>query len=61
VTKQWTVKWSYIANAVFRIVQSKRGFTIELKRLKPSAPDFGRPQNFGNKDNFQCFCKQLYR
>jgi len=22
VTKQWTAKWSYIANAVFRIVQN---------------------------------------
>jgi len=36
---------------------SRRGFTIRLKRLKPRAPDFGGPQNFGNKDNFQHFCK----
>jgi len=38
----------------------RRGFTIRLKRLKPRAPDFGGPQNFGNKDHFQHFCKQLY-
>ena len=31
--------------------------TIRLKRLKPRAPDFGGPQNFGSKDNFQQFCK----
>jgi len=36
------------------------GFTIRLKRLKPRAPDFGGPQNFGSKDNFLHFCKQLY-
>jgi len=34
-----------------------RGFTIRLKSLKPRAPDFERPQNFGSKDNFQHFCK----
>jgi len=36
----------------------RRGFTIRLKRLKPGAPDFGWPQNFGSKDNFQRFCKR---
>jgi len=36
----------------------RHGFASRLKR--PRAPDFGRPQNFGSKDNFQHFCKQLY-
>ena len=27
----------------------RRGFTIRLKRLKPRAPDFGRPQNFASR------------
>ena len=39
---------------------ARHGFTIRLKRLKPKAPDFWGPQNFGSKDNFQRFCKQLY-
>jgi len=34
---------------------SRRGFTIRLKRLKPRAPDFWGPQNFGSKENFQYF------
>jgi len=38
----------------------RRGFTIRLKRLKTRALDFGEPQNFGSKDNFHHFCKQLY-
>jgi len=38
----------------------RRGFTIRLKCLKPRAPDFGGPQNFGIRNNFQRFCKQLY-
>ena len=38
----------------------RRGFTIRLKRLKPRAPDFGEPENFGTNDNFQHFRKQLY-
>jgi len=38
----------------------RRGFTIRLKRLKPRAPDFGAPQNFRSKDDFQHFYKQLY-
>jgi len=33
----------------------RSGFTIRLKRLKPRAPDFGGPQNFGSKKNFQHF------
>jgi len=40
-------------------VQSRRGFTIRLKRLKRRASDLVEPQNFGSKDNFQHFCKQL--
>jgi len=36
----------------------RHGFASRLRR--PRAPDFGRPQNFGSKDNFQHFCKQLY-
>ena len=39
---------------------ARRGFTIGLKRLKPRAPDFMGPQNFGSKDTFQHFSKQLY-
>jgi len=42
----------------FLAPEGRRGFTIRLKRLKPRAPDFGGPQNFGSKDNFQHFCKQ---
>jgi len=42
------------------VSKPRRGFTIRLKRLKPRAPDFGGPQNFGSKENFQYFCKQLY-
>ena len=38
----------------------KNGFTMRLKRLKPRAPDFRGLQNFGSKENFRCFCKQLY-
>jgi len=34
----------------------RRGFTIRLKKLKPEAPDFVGPQNFGSKGNFQHFC-----
>jgi len=37
-------------------VGHRRGFTIRLNRLKPRDPDFGGPQNFGSKDNFQQFC-----
>ena len=40
--------------------RTRRGFTIRLKRLKPRVRDFWGPQNFGSKDNFQHFCKQLY-
>jgi len=36
---------------------TRRGFTTRLKRLQPRAPILGAPQNFGNKDNFQHFCK----
>jgi len=39
----------------FYFGSSRRGFTIRLKRLKPRAPDFEGPQNFGSKDNFQHF------
>jgi len=38
-------------------VQPDADCTIRLKRLKPMAPDFGGPQNFGTKENFQHFCK----
>ena len=38
----------------------RRRFTIRLKRLKPRVPDFGGPQSFGSKNDFQNFCKQLY-
>jgi len=38
----------------------RRGFSIGVKRLKPRAPDYGGPQNFDSKDNFQHFCKQLH-
>jgi len=41
-------------------VQSGTDLPLGLKRLKPRAPDFGGPQNFVSKDNFQHFCKQLY-
>jgi len=40
---------------------TRRGFTIRLKRLKPRVPDFGGPQHFGSKDNFQHFCKHYIR
>ena len=46
--------------APFVVVVVRRGFTIRLKRLNPRAPEFGGPQNFGSKDDFQHFCKQLY-
>jgi len=42
------------------VLSSRRGFTFRLKRLKPTAPNFGGPQNFRSKDDFQHFCKQLY-
>jgi len=42
------------------IIGHRRGIAIKLKRLKPRAPNFGAHQNFGSKDNFQHFCKQLY-
>ena len=35
----------------------RRGFAIRLKTFEPRVPDFGGPQNFGSKDNFQHFCK----
>ena len=41
-------------------VQSRRGYTIRLKRLRRRASEIGGPQNFGSKDNFQDFSKQLY-
>jgi len=37
----------------------RRGSAIRLKRLKPKDTDFGEPQNFGSKDNFQHFCLHL--
>ena len=55
--------WSYFAFSwtwLVKVITCRRGFTIRLKRLKPKVPDFGRPQNFGSKDNFQHFRKQLY-
>jgi len=49
-----------VRQKLFKPLQhTKRGFTIRLKRLKPRSPDFRGPQNFGSKDNFQHFCKQL--
>ena len=38
----------------------RRGFIIRLKWYKSTALNFGGAQNFGSKDNFQYFCKQLY-
>jgi len=40
---------------------SRRGFTIRLQWLKPRAPDFGGPQDFGSEDNFQHFSKHYIR
>jgi len=46
-----------IEKARERYCANRREFTIRLRRLKPRTPDFGGPQNFGSKDNFQHFCK----
>ena len=39
--------------------QTRGGFTIRLKRLKPKAPDFEGPKNFQSKENFQHFCNNI--
>jgi len=39
----------------------RRGFIIRLKRLKPSAPDFEEPQDFGSKENFHIFVSNCIR
>jgi len=46
VTKQWTAKWPYIANAVFRIVQYHREkvtFGGFREGITPIAPPWIRP------------------
>ena len=51
-------RFSCFFGSLLLSVAARRGFTIRLKRLKPKAPNFGGPENFGSKDNFQQFCKQ---
>jgi len=45
-----------VANFAIKVYEiARRGYTISLKRLMPRAPNFGGPQNFRSKENFQHF------